>query len=471
MMALSCALIVAGIGGASFMVVQSKFRVVHQAASWDQALLSAEGGVENAMEEIRKTLYDPSSAWTGWTAGTAPSQGGAPGVRSYSLKAPALSRNGEGGQRSWSEIVVDMPACLKDGTGEQWYRIRALGAADIPGGRVVAGEKTDNALRKFSLVSDRRTGQRVAGPQSTRMIEAIVKPVGAFRLALMGIENIDLTDHNIVIDSFNSRDPAKSTNGEYDPVKRQVHGDIATNGEAIHAGNAHIYGDAMTNGGTVFDSQNVTGAIRDDFYQSVFAIHRPDVPPDAGTPAFVRSSATLTALPGKPSNYQLSTLSLSGFDVLRIQGAADGTPTYIQIVVTGNMSVTGGQAAIVLDPGVYARIFVEGDASIGGRGFINQGSPLHLQLYGVDRPLNRDGTAPFPGSIKIAGSGAFSGAVYAPGYDVELKGGGSSDGISGAFVGKTVKMTGVQSVHYDQALRESGLITDFKIVSWFEDER
>ena len=125
-------------GGATFMVVQSKFRVVHQAASWDQALLSAEGGVESGLEEIRKSLYKPSIAWSGWTPSTSPLPGDAPmptgatsGVRSYSLKAPAFSRNGEGGQRSWAEIVVDMPRCLRDETGEQWYRIRSLGAADI----------------------------------------------------------------------------------------------------------------------------------------------------------------------------------------------------------------------------------------------------------------------------------------------------------------------------------------------------
>ncbi len=465
MMALSCALVIAGIGSATFMVVQSKFRAVHQAASWDQALLSAEGGVESGMEEIRKTLSDPASAWAGWTPGTSTA------VRSYSLKAPAFSRNGEGGQRSWAEIVVDMPASLKDSTGEQWYRIRALGAADIPGGRVVTGDRADNALRKYSLVSDRRTGQPVAGPQSTRLIEAVAKPVGAFRLALLAIDEIDLTDHNIVVDSYDSLDPTKSTNGLYDPAKRQQHGDIATNGEAIHAGQAHIYGTAMTNGGTVFDSQNVTGEIRDDFYQSVFAIRRPSTLADAGTPAYVRGNATFTALPNQPSNYQLSTLDLSGTEVLHIQGAADGSPTYIQIVVTGNISVTGAQSAIRLDPGVYARIFVEGNATIAGNGFINPNSPLHLQIYGVDPPPSTNGASRLPDTIKIAGNGGFSGAVCAPSYAVELKGGGSTDSIYGSFVGKTINMTGVQSIHYDESLARSGLIADFKIVSWFEDER
>ena len=65
LMALSCAVIIAGMGGTAFMVVQSKFRLVQQTPSWDQGLLAAEGGVEIAMEEIRKNLRDPSSAWIG----------------------------------------------------------------------------------------------------------------------------------------------------------------------------------------------------------------------------------------------------------------------------------------------------------------------------------------------------------------------------------------------------------------------
>ena len=32
-------------------------------------------------------------------------------------------------------------------------------------------------------------------------------------------------------------------------------------------------------------------------------------------------------------------------------------------------------------------------------------------------------------------------------------------------------MTGVQSVHYDEALSEGGLVGEYKVVSWFEDVR
>jgi hypothetical protein len=72
--------------------------------------------------------------------------------------------------------------------------------------------------------------------------------------------------------------------------------------------------------------------------------------------------------------------------------------------------------------------------------------------------------------MKIAGNGGFNGTVYAPTYDIEIKGGGNADTVYGAFVGHKIFMNGVQSVHYDEALRDGGLITAYNIVSWFEDE-
>jgi hypothetical protein len=52
-----------------------------------------------------------------------------------------------------------------------------------------------------------------------------------------------------------------------------------------------------------------------------------------------------------------------------------------------------------------------------------------------------------------------------------MVGGGNSDSIYGAFVGKTIGMTGVQSVHYDEALGDGGLVSDYRVASWFEDAR
>lgn len=474
--ALICAAIIATASAVTLALVSSKNRLIHQNAAWKESLLTAEAGVEMAMNEVRKNLYDPAHAWQGWQTSadptlyplsTAPETASGTMVRSFTSQT--LLRTGEGGQRSWAQVVVDAPACLLDRTSEQWFRIRSLGVAEVPGGRIVAGSGEDSKLRKFDLVFDRRNGGSVAAPRAARLIEAIAKPVGAFRLAMLGVSSVDLTDRNILIDSYDSRDSTKSTNGNYDPAKRQSNGDVATNGALVNAGNAQVYGDVLTNEGTALNTDNVHGEIRNDFYQEVFNVSQPAVTPEPSSPSSVMSSTELDAKASTPANYVLSTIKLSGDEKLRIRGAADGSPTYAQIIVTGNFTLSGS-AQVSLDPGVYARFFVVGDADITGQGFLNPNPPLHLQFYGVDRPKKADGTPADPGSIKIAGNGGFSGAVYAPNYNVELKGGGSTDTLFGAFVGYTVRMTGVQSVHYDETLADGGLISDYKIVSWFEDE-
>jgi hypothetical protein len=149
-------------------------------------------------------------------------------------------------------------------------------------------------------------------------------------------------------------------------------------------------------------------------------------------------------------------------------------------VITGDSSLSG-QSRIVLEEGVYVRIFIMGDADFTGGGFVNPNSPLHLQVYGVDHYrrdaagniINDSNGQPIIdyGTLKIAGNGGFMGAVYAPHYDIEMKGGGTDDTIYGAFVGHDIFMNGVQSVHYDEALSDGGLVGEYKVVSWFEDVR
>jgi hypothetical protein len=475
--ALFCAAIILGIGYGTYRSVQTNYRSIHQTAAWKESLLTAEGGVEMAMNEIRKSLYDPDNAWSGWVKsadeinGAGSTAAGATSENmSYTLVSSVVFREGEGGLESWANVKVDAPRSLIDRRGEKSFRIRSLGIATVPGGQVLAGEKEDLQLRKFDFYTDRRTGRSLTKPQAGRVIEAIAKPVGAFPLAVLGIGTVDMTDQNILVDSYDSRDNAKSTNGGYDPAKRQQNGDVGTNGQVINAGGAHIYGDVYTNNGSVLNAQNVTGVIQNDFYKEILPVIRPKTTADVGTPLFVSGATTLQAKASAPSNYQFSSLSLSGPSVLDIQGAADGSDTYCQIVVTGDISMSG-QAQIKLGKGVYVRLFVVGDADISGNGFANPNSPLALQVYGCDRPKLANGTPASMGHLKISGNGGFCGSVYAPNFDIELKGGGNTDNIFGAFVGNTVRMTGVQSVHYDEALADGGLITDYKIVSWYEDER
>src|SRR5207249_17815 len=129
-------------------------------------------------------------------------------------------------------------------------------------------------------------------------------------------------------------------------------------GNLIEAGNAHIYGDVATNSGTVSGAANITGTERTDFYQEPIPVGAPSWSAINGIISIVTNSATLSASASKGSSisrYQLSTISLGGNETLTLAGNADGSQTYIEIYVTGDISVVGN-SQIVVQPGVSVTI-------------------------------------------------------------------------------------------------------------------
>ncbi len=498
MLALFSVAIVAALAVVAMIISTDNYRAAHQAASWQTALLAAEAGVEVGVTEARRSVFAPGtqfSAANGWSKGEPLNADGTfldlnennvydANVWVYQGNLDNMAS--DGAKRSAFYVVMDSPGNTTG--GEPYYRLRAIGMTELTGAAASAGDGLDVKLRKLSIRTDRildtslKPGSSTVagGPHATRVIEIMLKPVSAFRTALFSDVSINMTDHNIVVDSYDSTDPAKSTNGQYDVTKRQSNGNVATDGTIINAGSAYIYGNAATHDGSVSNGGNVSGTISNDFYEQFFPVQVPSVT-FLTSPTTATSSMTLTATANTPSQYKLDTIKLGGSDTIRIQGAADGSPTYIQIVVTGDISITGN-GGITMDKGVYARIFVKGDATIAGNGMTNQGSALALQLYGVDRTVkNADGTTQMNadgtpvvasyGSITINGNGAFKGAVYAPDYNVTLKGGGNTDSVFGSLAGFTIAMTGIQSLHYDEAMGSGGLISDYKIGSWVEDVR
>ena len=286
-------------------------------------------------------------------------------------------------------------------------------------------------------------------------------------MAVMWVGTIDLTNQNIVIDSYDSNDPNKSTNGLYDPAKQQQNGDIATDGQLIEAGNAHIYGDVATNAGTVTGVAN-NGHAANRFLSGTDSVGAPSWSVVNPTVTNVTNTTTITAdstSGSTASRYQLSSISLNSKQVLTIAGNPDGSPSYVEIYVTGDISVSG-TAQIVLGAGVKAKIYFAGNVDVSGNGILNTNSePSDLQMYGI---------APTDGSdkhVSLGGNGEIMAAVYAPNHDVTVNGGGTNGHVFGSVIGKTVTMTGVTNLHYDEALNGTGLINNYRIVSWFEDNR
>ena len=448
-------------------LVTVKYQNALQASTWQEALLAAESGIDLAIVELRKSLYpQPNHAWDGWN--------NPPGNEVTGYELTTVPNAGLNGTPMTIETNVDAPAQLIDPTNSwQYYRIRTVGTIPITGPARTSDNPQDTKLRRLSLRWERFTNgvltpHSLDNPQVSRRVEAVVRPVSAFDQAIMSVGVVDLTNQNIVVDSYDSTDPTKSTNGLYDPAKRQENGDIATDGQLIEAGNAQIYGDVATNAGTVSGAANITGIERTDFYQEPIPVGAPSWSTWNSSPSLVTGTTTINADATKgsaASRYTLSSISLSGNKTLTVAGNPNGSQTYIEIYVTGDISVSGtGQ--IVVQPGVTATIYFAGNVDISGNGVLNiNNQPSDLMLYGIQPPTDTSE------HVSIGGNSQITASVYAPGHDVTVNGGGTNGHVYGSVVGKTVTMTGVSNLHYDERLGSTGVVNNYKIVSWFEDNR
>ena len=82
--------------------------------------------------------------------------------------------------------------------------------------------------------------------------------------AIVTLKAIDCVESSLGADSFDSSDPTKSTNGLYDPVKAQDHGDLFANlgiTNSIPGGNAGIFGHVHTAPTTNVPSLGQRGSI------------------------------------------------------------------------------------------------------------------------------------------------------------------------------------------------------------------
>ncbi len=445
--------------------VSGRFQLGVQSAKWQESLIAAESGVDLAVVEMRKSLYPaPNYAWQGWT--------NLPGNGVISHGLTTVPTQGLAATPMTIEVDVDAPAQLIDpSNGWQYYRVRTLGTVALPGPARSGYNKQDNRLRKLTLNRQRFVDNlftsETSTPHAARRIEAIVKPLSSFDMAILAIQTLDLNNHNIVIDSYDSRDSTKSTNQLYDVAKRQQNGNIATDGTILEAGDAYVYGSVSTNSGTATGVTHVTGEQRTDFYQDPIPIGAPSWPSINPTPSIITGNTTLTASATKGSalsRFLLSAVTLNS-KTLILAGNPSGSATYIELHVTGDISVTGN-GQITVAPGVHATIYFDRNVDIAGNGILNQNNqPANLMLYGVQPDPSANLHA------NLGGNGSITAALYAPGHTVAVNGGGTNGHVFGSIVGKTVNMNGVTNLHYDEALSSGGLINNYQIVSWFEDTR
>src|SRR4051812_34680342 len=90
-------------------VVSAKYENALQTATWQEALLAAESGIDLAIVELRKSLYPaPNHAWDGWN--------NPPGDGVVSSGLTTIPSAGLAGTAMTIAVNVDAPALLVDPT-------------------------------------------------------------------------------------------------------------------------------------------------------------------------------------------------------------------------------------------------------------------------------------------------------------------------------------------------------------------
>jgi hypothetical protein len=360
---------------------------------------------------------------------------------------------------------------------------RAVDGWEIEGQNVVKERKLGTSKYRVSISKDLeppvitaegfvqipKTQEFISPPRTVRVTTT---NDALFAKGMTAKGRIDLSGNKIRVDSFDSSDPAFSTDGLYDPTKNKDGGDVATNSsveDSLNIWNADILGRASTGpGGDVRLGSNGTvgskawhgsgqkgaepGWTSDDMN-----VHFPDVKrPWNGTtfpPKPLSFGGTNYIYGLETGDYQLTELKLSGSEKVLITGHA-------RLLITKELMISGN-AAIYIASGASLQLFMEGEkANIQGTGIVNgTGNAAAFSYWGLNS--NKD--------LTLGGNAAFVGTVYAPHAQLTLGGGGNNSyDFVGASVSNSVRLNGHFNFHYDEALKRWGPRRGYTITSWNE---
>jgi len=383
----------------------------------------------------------------------------------------------------WNECIPVAEAGIEEGlmnlnvngpsglmaNGNGWHNY-AYTNGNFPGAIRILGPGADRVYwvrveggANPSVVSDGFVRMPNSGQYLRRTIRASTTSQSPFPVGILSRGQITMNGNNIEVDSYDSNDPAHSTNGQYSANLRKTNGNVATIlgiANAFNVGNNDIYGWAATGpGGTVNLGPNgfVKKGIRNDANFDV---------PDAKAP-FTTGFAPLTGTYG-------------GTSYKHYVGDGD-------YMINGNFAPTGSTTAGVKDAMVIngnARLYVDGSLDLSS-GQIVIGTNASVQIYVKTGTLklagnsifNPNGKAPqvtifgLPDvtGVTFSGNAQFTGGLYAPNAALQFNGGGNNKlDFMGAMTVKSITLNGHFSVHYDEAFLAFGSQSTYKVSSWQE---
>ncbi len=473
------------VAGTLLSYTTSKQAAPFQAQSWQEAGTAAEGGVELALNALRRSLDEGTSAWNGWA-----DDGTTTYYKKFITADSLLGHTGEGNTDVRAVVEVTKPSGTgtvnPTGTseGSKAYIIRSTGIANLSGPNRLPLTKPDQSLRKMNFIADFRTKQKVQNgkPQVARVIEAVASPVTPFPLAVHAREQLDMKGGAVAVTSLPPNSDAMRVDS-YDPSIKPVkawgnwktdympvqnsNGGIATNGkkkDIIRLEKVAVLGNVGKGGGLVnikTPGAMISGETIDGFYRELKPIPYPGTAfvPTVGGPtgkaadrpngsSSYPKTVVLTAgrpssngEPNPPSNfYKLDKIHLHDGEKLLIKkqsspGANERKGT-AEIWVTGDIVLHKG-GRIELEDNVNAIFYCEKNVTLEEK---DEGKPAvqneSTKIVDSTNEVNKKYTVPDPASLQIYGvlpknqkpkkkkfkiKGNLIGLVYAPDNEFEIK--------------------------------------------------
>jgi hypothetical protein len=395
-------------------LIGSRYKVTTRSQCWNTAVPVLEAGVEEALTHLQDDLNNPAA--NGWTLGTI------------------------GGQQVYSKQRT-----FADGS---YFLVNIYNA----------GATASNTPNIYS------TGFVPSPLSSTSYISRTAKVTGTnqplINVAFGAVNTIQMNGNGLASDSFDSSNPALSTNGQYDPTKTTTNGNVASVYGPVSLGNHNIAGNLYLGptATTTVSSGQVSGQIYTDFNVAF-----PDVvlPTTSWIPAVTTMVGGITVggitVGGTPA-YDFTTsgdYSISGSSEIQVEAGVsvrlrvDTTtfsPANIHILSTNGTS------------GTLTVYQVSGTMSMSGNPTVDSGRARNFWYYGL----------PGVTSVTFGGTSSFIGVIYAPEASLTLNGGGNNNGLIGSSITKSITMNGHFDFHFDQDLLSVSPIRAYVVTSWIE---
>jgi hypothetical protein len=477
-------LVVSLIGGNVLLNCMTRYNAASsQVRSWKESLDAAETGGDIAYAEVRKTIQDPTHAFSAWTY-----SGGVYTNSPVTYGKDSLSTSSR----------VD--PFYYDGNGNAWYRIRTKGTAPVLGlkrvgmdDRMGPNTRGDSLLRKIDFNYDHfvatygpngdgvgQTLLPVSKPQVSRRVELIAAPITPFEAAIKAGGTFYGLGSAAYVDSF------RSTTGPYNASVKTTPSDpryVDSQAGTVEINTSvatimgNIYGNLYTNGGTATKNTNSISGIIDNnvpFSLSPFIMPSTSLWNFVSSPTAVTGNTNITPSAAgtaeKPNYYLLSSFATNG-NLTVNPATVNGVPqeTYVAVHVTGDIGTSNGQGPSITIPAhVHLEVYFDGNFQTKAENIVNtSGFAGNLQFYGIS-PTDPN----IQQTVNLnSGGGAnagFAAVFYTPSANFTINGGPD---ITGAIVCKNFYANGNVHWHYDRALDSTGDAVDYRILSYVEDIR